>query len=42
MELFAVINRNFRRLFLEQEEMRTFKAYDSSSVSGYDELDQFW
>ncbi|VDK35139.1 unnamed protein product [Taenia asiatica] len=31
MELFAVINRNFRRLFLEQEEMLTFKTYDATS-----------
>ncbi|THD24003.1 Transmembrane protein [Fasciola hepatica] len=30
MELFSVINRKFRHIFNRQEEMRTFKAYDSS------------
>ncbi|VDK46013.1 unnamed protein product [Dibothriocephalus latus] len=28
MELFSVINRNFRHIFGKQEEMRTFKCYD--------------
>ncbi|VUZ41503.1 unnamed protein product [Hymenolepis diminuta] len=33
MELFGVINRNFSRIFLEQEEKRTFKTYDAPSVA---------
>ncbi|VUZ41844.1 unnamed protein product [Hymenolepis diminuta] len=32
MELFGVINRNFSRIFLEQEEKRTFKTYDAPSA----------
>nr|CDS26026.1 hypothetical protein HmN_000636600 [Hymenolepis microstoma] len=32
MELFGVINRNFNRIFLEQEEKRTFKTYDAPSA----------